>query len=371
MKTGKPLNELAAEITRQAEAKKDFVVDTRALEMTVAAEAPAAIASDVGLKFGDQALSVGGIAHDQIADHTGVPTKYYRRMLADAPELLANNVNHWMQKHPAKQMIRTLDGKARAFLSEKYRPMDNFDLATAVLPVLAQLDVEVMSAEITEKRMYIKVVDKSVVREIPEGHHMGDGTHTIIRMAKMSPVITISNSEIGFGSLSIQAGTFNSFCTNLATFGERSMKKYHVGQKFGEFTEAGAVYAMLSDQTRKLSDAALWSQVTDVVKGAFDVARFDALMEKIKGTQENTISGDVPKVVELVAQRFSFNEGERKSVLHHLIHGGDLSQYGLHNAVTRTAEDLPDYDRATEFERIGGQIIELAANDFREMAKAA
>lgn len=41
------------------------------------------------------------------------------------------------------------------------------------------------------------------------------------------------------------------------------------------------------------------------------------------------------------------------------------------NAFTRTAEDLADYDRATDFERIGGQIIELPANDWKRIAEAA
>ncbi len=364
MKTGKTLMQLAAEIERQAQAKRDFVVDTSALQM-VAAEGGA-----LALEFGDQALDIGALAHDQISANIGIPKKYYDRMISEAPGLLVSNVNWWLAQNPSRQLVRTLDGNARAYLSDSYRPMDNLELAEAVLPVLSELGVEIMSAEITEKRLYIKAVDRSVVREIPEGHHMGDGTHTIVRMAKLSPVITIGNSEVGHGGMNILAGTFNGFCTNLATFGERSMKKRHVGSKFGEFAE-GDVYAMLSDNTRRLSDAALWGQVRDVVKGAFEEARFDALVGKIAGTQQNTIDGDVPKVVEVAAQRFGFNDGERKSVLDHLIRGGDLSQYGLHNAVTRTAEDLADYDRATEFERIGGQIIELAANDWRAIAKAA
>jgi hypothetical protein len=76
-------------------------------------------------------------------------------------------------------------------------------------------------------------------------------------------------------------------------------------------------------------------------------------------------------VVEVTATRFGLNETERKSVLDHLIRGGDLSQYGLHNAITRTAEDLDDYDRASDFERFGGQIIELPANEWRQIAEAA
>ena len=148
------------------------------------------------------------------------------------------------------------------------------------------------------------------------------------------------------------------------------MKKYHVGSRYGEFAEE-QVFAMLSDQSRQLSDAALWSMIRDVVRGAFDVARFDALVTKISDTQAQPIEGDVVQVVELTGQRFGFNEGERKSVLDHLIRGGDLSRFGLYNAVTRTAEDVPDYDRATEFERFGGQIVELPANEWRQLAMAA
>jgi hypothetical protein len=362
MKSGKTLQELAAEIERQNNAKRDFVVDTQAI---------AALPTENGVKiaFADQELTVGDTAHQQIAQRLNIPAKYYEKMRAEAPELLANNIETWFQKYPARNMVRTLDGKARAFLSDRYRPLDNFDLATAALPVLSELGVEVMSAEVTERRLYIKAVDRSVIREIPEGHTMGDGTHTIVRMAKLSPLVTLSNSEIGLGSLSILGGTFNSFCTNLATFGERSMRQYHVGGRH-DIAE-GDVYAMLSEQTRRLDDAALWAKVRDVIKGAFDNAKFDALVETIKGTQQNKMGADIPKVIEITQKRFDLSDGEAKSVLQHLIHGGDLTQYGLHNAITRTAEDLDDYDRATEFERIGGKVIELTPNDWREFAEAA
>lgn len=367
MKTGKSIVELANEIQRQADAKKDYVVDTRALEMVSSVAEPEAAGTDLRLDFGDRRLQIGSVAHDQIADHTGVPTKYYRRMMAEAPGLLVSNVNWWMQQKPSKQMIRTLDGNARAFLSDKYRPLDNLELAEAVLPVLGDLGVEIMSAEITEKRLYIKAVDHRLGREIEEAKAAG---RSVVRTEMLYPATVITNSEIGFGALSISVGTFNGGCTNLAWLSDRSMRKYHVGQKFGEFTEA-QTFALLSDQSRRLNDAALWSSVRDVVKGAFDEAMFEAVVAKIKGTQENEITGDVPKVVEVAAQRFGFNEGERKSVLDHLIRGGDLSQYGLHNAITRTAEDLADYDRATEFERTGGQVLELSANDWRQIAEAA
>ncbi len=364
MKTGKTLVELATEIQRQAEQKRDFIVPTENTLMAVREN------NALTYEFGDQALSIGDTAHTQIGQHVGIPKAYYDRMKAEQPVLLAANVNTWMHANPSRQMVRTLDGKARAFLSDKYRPLDNAQLAEAVLPVLMDLNCEILSCEVTERRLYIKAVDAKVQRDIPAGHHIGDGTHTIVKARELHPTVTISNSEIGYGSLSVQGGTFDRFCTNLAIFGERSMKKYHVGQRFGEFTEE-QVYALLTDQTRALNDAAIWATVRDVVKGAFDQAKFDALVDKIVDTQAQPLEGDVPKIVEVTAKQFGFNDGERKSVLDHLIKGGDLSRFGLYNAVTRTAEDLLDYDRATEFERIGGKIIELPKTDWEVLAKAA
>lgn len=360
MKKGKSLMELAAEVQRQAETKRDFLVDTRHLRMDIPDEG-----GPVRLEFANEHTGITITAHDQIAGVTGVPIKYYRLMQEKAPILLAQNINHWFTNSPERRMVRTLDGNTRALLSDQFRPMDNMELATAVLPVLADLGVEVISADITEKNLYIKGVDQKVVRELPAGMRLGEG-HNFLDV--LCPAIVIRNSEVGHGRLAVEAGTYTKMCTNLAFFGERSMKKLHVGAKYGEF-EQDQVFAMLTDDTRRLNDAALWSTVRDVVRAAFDEARFDALIGKLKATQANAITGDIPAVVEVVAERWGFTDGERKSVLDHLIRGGDLSQFGLHNAVTRAAEDLPDYDRASDFERLGGQIIELAANDWKRIAE--
>lgn len=376
MKKGKTLTELAAEIERQADAKRDFLIDTEALKMdaTIPPMDRAPVASDVRLTFADQAVEVGSTAHGQIATHLAIPQRYYDRMLEKAPGLLASNVNWWMAQNPAKRMVRTLDNRARAFLSDRYRPMDNIGLAEAVLPVLNDLGCEVVSADITERRLYIKAVDRGVVRELEaKGTALGVG-HQHFKTDRLSPCISISNSEIGDGTMSVKSGTFTEGCTNLAFFDwGSSMKKYHIGGKsqWGDFTE-DQVYALLTDKTRELNDAALWATVRDVVRGAFDAARFDSLVGKLQEARGDAISAvDVPKVVEVTGNRFGMNEGERKSVLRFLIEGGELSRYGLHSAVTRAAEELESYDRASDFERMGAQIIELPANDWRAIAEAA
>lgn len=361
MKTGKTLVELATEIERQRETRVDYLAPTQNLELAV--DETNDVVMD-GLPAG--VLAINDLGHRQIGTHVGVPAVYYDRMREKAPALLADNVNHWLKADPSKRMVRTLDNRVRAFLSDAYRPLENSDLAEAVLPVLMDLDVELVSCEITEKRLYLKAVDKRINRDIPSGRRMGDGTHTIFDT--VAPALIISNSEVGCGQLTVESGVWTKACTNLAVFSQASMKRRHVGGRH-EITEN--LVHLLSDETRKATDKAVWLQVRDVVKGAFEEAQFDARLDDLRGLAEQKIEGDVVKVVDLAAKTLDIRELEKPSILRHLIEGGDLSRYGLFNAVTRTAEDLKDYDRATDFERMGGKLIELAPTEWKRIAEAA
>lgn len=368
MKKGRTLTELAQEIERQKETKRDFKAPASALRI----HSNGVSKIDLG---GGQPMEVGEVAHDQIAEKVGIPRKYYDRMREEAPELLDQNVNHWFQKPQVDEkgqpkphdqyLVRTLDGRVRALLSNKYRPMDNADFAEAALPVLAELDLMIVSCEITERNLLIKAVDRRIERDIPTGAKMGSG-HSIFDT--LSPAITLRNSEVGCGSLAALTSVWIKQCTNLSTFSERSVRKYHVGAKR---EEGDGIQELLSDKSKLLSDAALWSSIQDIVKAAFERARFDALVDDIAATTQDKISGDVVKVVEVTSKKFGLTETERGSVLKHLIEGGDLTRYGLHNAITRTAEDLEDYDRATKFEHLGGQIIELPKSEWKTIAAAA
>jgi hypothetical protein len=185
----------------------------------------------------------------------------------------------------------------------------------------------------------------------------------------LAPALTASNSEVGEGALSILGGTYDGFCSNLATFGERSTRKYHVGGKHEIVGEE--LYALLSDDTRRITDAATWAQIGDVVRAAFNEQHFNTLCDKIAGTQADKIEGDPVQVVKLTTSRFNLTEATGTSILKHLVEGGDLSRFGLHNAITRASQDVEDYDVATSMERIGAQVIELPKAEWKVLAEAA
>jgi hypothetical protein len=365
MKAGRSLSQLAAEIERRALVKKDFIADTRRISISddakrILLDAPNAAGIDTNAHFG-----INEHAHNQFAEMLDMPTKYYKRMRDDHPDLLAHSVNALLQREPSRRMIRTLDGTARAFLSDKYRPLDNEDLAEAILPVLLQRNLIIMSCEITDTRLYIKAVDRDIQKDIPNGRAMGDGTHTIFDT--VSPAIIVSNSEVGAGAVAIEAGVWTKACTNLAIFGA-SMRKYHTGQRAAISDE---VYALLTDKTKQMTDEAVWAQTRDLVASAFDNAKFEATCKKLGDATQDRIETDPVGVIEVVGKRLNLLEGERKGILASLIEGADLSRYGVHSAITHFSQKVADYDRATELERAGAKVIDLSRADWAGINKAA
>ena len=119
MKDGLTITEMAAEIERQAAVKADFMVNPQALEMESMGGPPMLRVLENGVDQ-TEPLAIQETAHRQIGAHLGIPWKYYEKMLQEEPGLLSYNVNHWLHKGEAvPRMLRTLDGKARAFLSNR------------------------------------------------------------------------------------------------------------------------------------------------------------------------------------------------------------------------------------------------------------
>ena len=289
-------------------------------------------------------------------------------MRKEAPELLGRNVKEWFDRYPAQRLVRVLDETNRAFLSNSYRPLENYDLAEAVLPTLLDNQLVIMSCEITERRLYIKAVDPRITRDVPSGKKIGDGSHVFFDTC--SPAIIISNSEVGYGRLSVESGIFTKVCTNLATIAKGGLKRTHIGAKHSALDNVENIDNLLTSETRKATDKAIWLQVRDVVKGAFDEAVFTARCQTLGGMADDKIGDDVVKTVELTAKKFGLSDLVAGHVQRHLIEGGDLSRYGLFNAVTRTAQDQDSYDDASDLERLGGKIIELNKSEWRELAAA-
>lgn len=310
MKKGKSIVELATELQRRSEAKTDFLVPSSSVTM-----------------------------------------------LAEAPELLTANVNDWLSRKSDRRMVRTMDGSARAFLSDRYRRFDNEDVMEAVLPVLMESsDIRVESADVTDTRLYLKAVFPKLEGEVKRGDVVQAG-------------VVISNSEIGLGSIKIQPMVFRLVCLNGMIAEDSGLNRYHVGRRVdGDGVDVAQLFR---DETLQADDRALQLKIADVVRGAMAEAQFKRLIEKMVAATEGAQIEQPVAAVEILAKKVGLNGEEKNSALLPLIRGGDFSRWGVLNAVTEIANTHNDYDRATEIESIGGQILNLPAGEWREIAEAA
>lgn len=352
MRSGRSLVNLAQELERQLHSKKDLVVSSSLLRHDTDDTGHTRLVVEEG--SGPAGYGVTPLARRQLADKLKIPYAYFERMRQEQPVLLDRNVNTWLQSDDDRRMLRTLDGNVRAVLSDRYRRLDNFDLAESVLPILQQLpEVRFESVELTETRMYLKCVTPRLKMEMAPGDVVQAG-------------VVISNSEVGQGTLSVQPLLYRLVCRNGLIASDRSLRKTHVGRTLGSEEEGIVVF---QDDTLRADDKALFLKVRDVVQAAVSEATFRQAAQKMQKTLQIPLIGDPVKTVEVLAQRYTLNDTERAGVLRHLIAEGELSGYGLVNAVTHFSQEVEDYDRATEFEALGGKLIELPANEWKGLAE--
>lgn len=340
MKTGRTLPDLAAEIKRQNETKRDFFVPMNKIDAY-----PSNNVLELAFGLGKENYFGGPLTengHDQLGQICNIPAKYYDLMRSH-PKLLAENVRHWLNISSDRRMIRALDGNIRAILSDKYRRLDNFDLAQAVLPMINEADAEVVSCQITDSRLYLKAITWKVEDTVKSKLDVGELVYAGVE---------IENSEIGKGSLRVNPMAYILSCKNGNIAPKYGLRKYHVGRE----TEMGQIE--FSKDTIKAEDKAFWLKVRDLVKHALSETTFKKITEDMKIATGMIIQIPPIQAIELCAEKYSFTVKEKEDVLSHLIQGGSLTSWGLGNAVTRMAQDVDSYDRSTELESIGFEVMQ-------------
>ena len=367
MKQGKPLAEVLSELQYQNKMKRDYVAPAKAFRLEDNGETFTLSRND-----GTQEMfNTTDLFHRQIGSTLDIPAKYYDQMRKLKPELLARNVNAWFGDREQNYMIRSMrydeytsDGRstsdvspqnpsvARALLSDRYRRIDNTEIATAVLPLFAgQSDMEIISSAVTDTRLWLKVLNHKLEQEVKPGDVVQAG-------------VVISNSEVGLGAVSVQPLIYRLVCSNGLIAGDVGERRTNIGRAVEAADEKYNIY---SDDTREAEDKLLLMKLRDATKAALEESKFAMIVDKLRDSTEAKITGHVPDVVELTSKAYGLNQGEQESILDYLIAGGDLSLYGLSNAVTRASQDIESYDRATTLENIGWQVVNMSPSQWREI----
>ena len=351
MKQGMTIQQAAAEIMRQSQAKADYLVNTENLHMETCDGVPTLRLLD-GEIDRIEPLDILPTAHRQMGDYLGIPRKYYDRMLQENIGLLAHNVNTWLHRGPEQRMIRTIDGRARAFLSNRYRRIDNIDIAQMTLPIIQEIpDAIYESCNLSDDYMFIKVVNPKLTAEVVPGDIVQAG-------------VVISNSETGQGAVCVQPLIYRLVCSNGMTVHEARTRRNHIGR----VSSADENLLIYSKETLEADDKAFTMKVQDTVRAAVDEAWFARIVDTLRDSTDKKLNtADIPSVVKLASSSFGITEAESNGVFQHLIQDADYTLYGLANAVTRYSQDVESYDRASKLEEIGYQIVTMSPELFRRI----
>jgi len=340
------ITDLAMELERQKTTRMDVVVDSREIT-AVTHDNELQLEFPVPLGSGDMvtAFRMTPWTHGQISAKTGIPKKYYDRLMDGHQGLLADNINEWMLEKE-QRLVRILDGNVRAFLSDRYKILDNHDLLYQSLDAFKEAGAQIHQADLTETNMYVKAIIPHTIEKIREGD-------------SVVPGLILRNSEVGAGAFKVEPFMLRLVCTN-GMIGESSIDKIHLGGK----KEAGIVE--WSEETKQAENSTIWLKVRDTIESTFNPETFSKWVDQVKRGADIPIEYPVI-AIDNVVEQYNMTADIKGELLNHFMKGADVTQWGLANAVTRTARDLEDVNMQVELESIGGKLAIIGERELMKM----
>jgi hypothetical protein len=315
-----------------------------------------------------------------------VGARYYKRLQAEAPELLCTNLNHWLSEAQEVNRLVRFDGTdLRAFLSDRYRPLDNLDILTQAVRVIQGLDgnegqekpwargAVCFGWTMSPTHMNVLLANPKMVvdlNHIERGVQTGtfdlsawkDGDHEWLRPEingngggshLVCPSARVKNSETGHGGLAVFGGGLESVCANTAWMG-KNFAQVHLGKTLQESD-------VDSEGTIRKMNELIYSRVADAVRAVFDPASFLALCEKFVGLKKEALS-DVKDAVSRIVKIPGMTEDLRDDILasYRPMDERAPTTFDLQRAVTHAAHAVRENDseKAFALEELGGKMIE-------------
>lgn len=294
----------------------------------------------VRLRVGQEDYGINRWGMQQIANKTGIPFKYVEAMRqAGMSDLIAHNINEWLKKDTEdKRLIRTTGGTVRAYLSSRYKIIDNYDLALVTLSEAKIAGAVFDTANITETNLYLRALNVS--REITiAGDKYFAGVH-------------IRNSEVGASSISISPFLWRAICANGMLY-TKAMRQVHLGAEH----ENG----LLAAETIVKEAEVIFLKSRDLVRASLAedmTAKFAEDLNKAFGVKV----ADPAQAIQTVTNHFELGKNVQAELLKTLM--ADTTQtteqknsaYGIINAITALAH-TKDADTGYELQRVAGDII--------------
>jgi hypothetical protein len=322
------LQSLIEELEKQKPLKWDKKVNSSELMMS-SAESQAKL-----LICSENRLSISEPCHNQIAEKLEIPLKYYHRMEEEAPELLARNVNAWLERSEKDYFVRGMGDSVRAFLSNRYRVIDHFNVLMCALNELQAHEAEIEDCYLSEIEMNIKVKSQKLRDFVRHKNDLIMGG------------VFLTNSETGHKALRVEPRMFRVKCSNGMIVEELVTREIHIGN--GDEISDEIVYLSLRRSIREL------------------FSRFGEIVLLLRESTEAKIRNP-QKVIQNVVDQYKLSESQKANILMAFGAEPEYDQYGIANAVTLAAQKEEAWEKSVELEKLGGKLVALPMEEFKAL----
>jgi hypothetical protein len=339
----------------------------------IVAEMGEPVLTSEGVTPTDQQFGLTPVAVEGLAKSLGIPTPYAAKMHAQRPDLFMLNANGWLHGGPdiegdkRKFLIRTLADPTglglptiRAWLSDKFRTIDNLDVAMAALDGIRSSDSIdpsrlVITADLTETRMYIRVRVPDIevqARELLRNYRGPDGT-----FGRDNPSVyagmALTNSEVGKGAFNLVPWMMERVCKNGLVVPKDAIRRIHMGTQLDE----GVIE--WSKATLDANLALITTQTRDAVKTFLSQEYLERKVAELTEAAGHPVT-DAEGTVQRVSKAVGFTKAQATDILGSFISGADLTSGGVMQAITAVAQT---YDADTQYamELQAVRAMELAA----------
>ncbi len=330
MKKGQEIKQMLTNVNNDAENKSDYIVRLKNLEVVENEHDyfPA-------LKYENYQTRLTDNSVLNLANRLGMGTSYISKCMP-FQSLVSYNINHWIRNNKDKGlMLRNNQDKTRAILSDRYKRIDCKDVANSTLDRLMDMGAELKYSYYDGDDMNITAVLPKLEGEVVKGDVVQGG-------------ITITNSEIGNGSLIIKPFIYRLVCTN------GMVAPTYLNQFYAK--HVGKMLINTEDDEQWKSIVAKMQQQLELVSNP---KVFQENLLGLKQATEETITSH--SIVQL-AKKQGVSDDERAGIFERLNHyvgeQFSVSKYELANAVTNLANDENKSDQRARFlQELGGMII--------------
>lgn len=256
------------------------------------------------------------IAQRSIAYRLGIPLNYLNRC---PMELQAVQMNHWIAQERNERLFIRFDGaEVRGVFTPRYKPGDNLRVLEQLINMGVNLDSKVQ-VSLDAEFMAVSLPDDNRTFTV-----LGD---------RITPGVSVSNSEVGLASLSVSAFYLRLVCTNGLVAKTKVASSFrHVSEKVLERFQV-----VLND-----------------VAGQLDQGR-----DRIRVSMESKVD-EPSSTIKALGRQFLLGKEEQEAVEWGYAYEPGSTMFHVVNAFTRGAQHPGlTAEVSHRLQRVGGEVLAM------------